>query len=80
MLVGDLNAEDSETCLSNFFFAFNARIVVNNYITNNPVSFQNTVTITTGLFFHKTRVTVLKAVFTKLFPKINHILGLLKLY
>ena len=79
MLVGDLNAEDSETCLSNFFFAFNARIVVNNYITNNPVSFQNTVTIRTGLFSTKREFTVLKAVFTKLFPKINYILVLLKL-
>ena len=68
MLVGDLNAEDSETCLSNFFFAFNARIVVNNYITNNPVSFQNTVTIRTGLFFHKTRVYCSKGSVYKVVP------------
>ena len=65
MLVGDLNAQDSETCLSNSLFEPKVKNVVNNYkcyknvknprcidlaIENSPMSFQNTVTMTTGLF------------------------------
>ena len=69
MLVGDLNAEDSGTCLSNFLFKINAKNIVNSFtfcksvknpscidfvITNSLLSFQNTVTTTTGLSdFHK---------------------------
>ena len=56
MLVGDFNAEDSETCLSNFLFEINAENIITNYtcyksvekascidlvITNSPLTFQN---------------------------------------
>ena len=85
MFVGNFNAEDSETCLSNFLFEINAKNIVNNYtfyksvenpscidlvITNNPLSFQNTITITTDPFdFHKMVITVLKTALAKFIPK-----------
>ena len=31
MLVADYNAEDSETCLSNFLFEINVKNIVTNY-------------------------------------------------
>ena len=54
MLIGNFNAEDSETCLSNFFFETSAKNIVSHYkcyksvenpnciilvITNSPLSF-----------------------------------------
>ena len=85
MLVEDFNAEDSETYLSNFLLEINAKNIVNNYtchksvenpscidfvIKNIPLSFQNTVTITTGLSdFYKMVITVLRTAFAKLIPK-----------
>ena len=85
MLVGNFNAEDSETCLSNFFFFFFSKNIVSNYkcyksvensnciiliITNSPLSFQNTVIITTGLSDFRIMVTaVLKTAFAKFILK-----------
>ena len=85
MIVWDFNAEDSETCLSNFLAEINAKNIVNNYtcyksienhscidlvIANSPLSFQNMVTITTGLSdFYKMLIIVLKTGFAKLVPK-----------
>ena len=87
MLVGYFNAYDSETCLSNFLFELSAKNIVDNYtwykgvenpscigfvITNSPLRFQNTVTITKGLSeFHKITllIIVLKTMFAKLIPR-----------
>ena len=85
ILVRGFNAEDSETCLSNFLFEINAKNIVNNYtcyksvenanctdlaITITPLSFQNTVAITTYLSdFHEMVITILKTAFAKLVPK-----------
>ena len=76
MLIGDVNAEESKPCLSQFLFEMNAKNIVKEptcykslsnpscidlVITNNSSSFQNTKTITTGLpDFHKMVITVLK--------------------
>ena len=84
MLVWDFNAE-AETCLSNFLSEINAKNIINNYacyksvenhscidlvIANSPLSFQNMVTITTGLSdFHKMLIIVLKTGFAKLVLK-----------
>ena len=58
MLVGDFNAEESEPCLSQFLYECNAKNIVkentcfknalnpsciNFFITNSPLSFQNTI-------------------------------------
>ena len=60
MLVGDFNAEESEPCLSQFLYEYNAKKIVteNNcfknamnpnctvvFVTNNSLSFQNPITI-----------------------------------
>ena len=82
MLVRDFNAEDSEICLSNFLFEINTKNIVNNYtryksvenpsfinlvITNSPLSYQNTITISADLSdFYKMVITVLKTEFAKL--------------
>ena len=76
MLIGDFNAEDSEPCLSQFFFEMNAKNIVKEptcykslsnpscidlVITNSSSSFQNTKAISTGLSnFNKMVITVLK--------------------
>ena len=83
--VGDFNAEDTESCLSEFLYEHNAENIVkdktcfknlNNpscidlFLTNFPSSFQNTCTITTGLSdFHKMVITVTKMTFHKNPPK-----------
>ena len=85
LITGDFNAEDSEPCLSQFLFAHDAVNIVkentcfkslNNpscidlFITNSPLSFQNTVAISTGLSdFHKMVVTVMKMKFKKNKPR-----------
>ena len=84
-LVRDFNAENSETCLSNFLSEINAKNIVSNYtcyksvenpsyidlvITSSLLNFQNTLTITTGLSdIHKMAITVPKTEFAKLVPK-----------
>lgn len=84
MLIGDFSAEVSEASLSNLLFEIDAKNIVNNYacytsvenpsciyvfITNSTLNFQNTVTITTGLFdFNKMVITVLKTAFAKFVP------------
>ena len=76
MFIRDVSIEDSETRLLNFLFEINAENIVNNYtcyksienssfmdpiIRNSPLSFQNTVTITTDPSqFHKILISVLK--------------------
>ena len=85
LLAGDFNTEDSEPCLSNFLYQYEARNLVkektcfknpNNpscidlFITNSSNSFQNTGVVSTGLSdFHKMVVTVLKSTYTKAKPK-----------
>ena len=85
MLIGDFNAEDTESCLSEFFYEHNAENIVkgktcfkslNNpscidlFLTNFPSSFQNTCTVTTGLSdFHKMVITMTKMTFHKNPPK-----------
>ena len=84
MLVGDINAEESELCLSQLFDEYNAKNIVKEntcfkntlnssciglFITNIPLSFQNTITISNGLWdFHKKVITVMKMLFTKHSP------------
>ena len=79
MIVVDFNAEDSETCLSNFRLEISAKNIVNSYtcyksaenpscidlvITNTLLNFQNTVTLTTGLSgFHKMVIAIIKHCF-----------------
>ena len=88
ILIGDFNAEDSEPILSDFLSTYNAKNIVksktcfksiNNpscidlIITNKPLSFQSTNTISTGLSdHHKMVLTVLKASFKKNPPKTIH--------
>ena len=76
MLVGDINAEESELSLSQLFDEYNAKNIVKEntcfkntlnssciglFITNIPLSFQNTITISNGLWdFHKMVITVMK--------------------
>ena len=74
MLVGDFNAEESEPCLSQFLYEYNAKNIVKEntcvknalnpscidlFITNSPLSFQNTIAVSNGLSdFHKMVITV----------------------
>ena len=76
LLAGDFNAEDSETCLSQFLYEYHAHNIVKDktcfkstsnpscidlFITNSPLRFHNTMAISTGLSdFHKMVVTVMK--------------------
>ena len=69
MLVGDFNAEESEPCLSQFLYEYNARKQVKEntcfknalnpscidlFITNNPLGFKKTMAVSNGLSdFHK---------------------------
>ena len=87
MLVGDFNAEESEPCLSQFLYEYNAKNIVKEstcfknvlnpscidlFITNSPLSFQNTV-ISNGLSdFHKMVITVMKMSFKKHSPIERH--------
>ena len=81
MLIGDLNAEESEPYPSQFLFEMNAKNIVKEptcykslsnpscidlVITNSSSSFQNTKAISTGLLtFHKMVITVLRQAFQK---------------
>ena len=64
MLVGDFNAEESEPCLSQFLYECNVKNIVKEntcfknalnpscidlFITNSPLSFQNTIAVSNGL-------------------------------
>ena len=88
MLVCDFNAEESEPCLSQFLYGYNsAKNIVKEstcfknvlnpscidlFITNSPLSFQNTV-ISNGLSdFHKMVITVMKMSFKKHSPIERH--------
>ena len=83
MLVGDFNPEESVPSLSPLFYEYNAKniIVKENtcfknalnlsdlLITNSPLSFQNTIAVSNGLFdFHKMVITAIKMLFKKHFP------------
>ena len=86
MLKGDFNAQDSETCLSEFLYQYEAKNIVRDktcfknpenascidlFLTNKPYGFQNTMAIFTGLSdFHKMILTVLKSTFVKAAPKV----------
>ena len=81
LLIDYFNAEDTELCLSQFLFEYDAKNIVlekicfkskdspcciDLFITNSPNSFQNTSTVTTRLSdFNKMIITILKATFTK---------------
>ena len=83
-LVGDFNAEESEPRLSQFLYEYNAKNIVKEktccknamnpscidlFVTNSPLSFQNTTTVTNGLSdFHKVVITVMKMSFKKHSP------------
>ena len=85
LLAGDFNIEETETCLNEFLYQFNAKNLVKEktcfknlenpscidlFLTNSYRSFQGTTTITTGLSdFHKLAVTVMKTTFPKAKPK-----------
>ena len=85
LLVGDFNAEDSESCMSAFLYQHNLKNLVKQktcfkstenpscidlFLTNCAHSFQNTNTISAGISdCHKMVVTVLKTTFTKAKPK-----------
>ena len=87
-LSGDFNAEETETCLSEFLFQHDLTNIIKEntcyknpvnptsidlFLTNFPRSFQHTIAVTTGLSdFHKMIVTVLKNTFYKTKPKILH--------
>ena len=82
MLLGDFNAEDTEPILSECLVQNEEKTIMKNqtcfkipnkptcidlFVTNSIHSFQNTMTISTGLSdFHKMIVTVLKSSFIKL--------------
>ena len=86
LLAGDFNTEESNNFLEDFLFEHNAKNLVKDptcfksidkpscidlFLTNSPLSFQNTATVTTGLSdFHKLVVTVMKTTFPKMKPKI----------
>ena len=86
LLAGDFNVQEEEACLDDFLDQFSAKNMVKEdtcfksvdnpscidlLITNSPNSFQNTITISTGLSdFHKMTATVMKTTFEKQKPKI----------
>ena len=88
MLVGDFNAEESESCLSQFLYEYNAKNIVKEntcfknalnpscidlFITNSPLSFQNTIAVSNGFSdFHKMVITVMKMSFKKHSPIERH--------
>ena len=85
ILAGDLNAEESETTMSEFMGLYDLKCLikektcfkslqnpscVDHFLTNSPKSFQNTTVLSTGMSdFHKMIVTVLKTTFPKSKPK-----------
>ena len=86
LIAGDFNIDDDEETLQDFLFEQNIKNLVKEktcfksvdnpscidlFLTNTPLSFQNTTTVTTGLSdFHKMVVTVMKTTFPKAQPKI----------
>ena len=85
MLTGDFNAEDYEPELDSFLDQYSAKNIVKEstcfknldnptcidlFITNCPMSFQNTKVVANGLSdFHKMPITVFKTKFEKAKPK-----------
>ena len=81
MLVGNFNAQESEPCLSQFLYEYNAKNTIKEsscfknvlnpsciylFITNSPLSFQNTIAVINGLSdFLKMVTTVMKMSFKK---------------
>ena len=81
-MLGDFNAEDTEPILPEFLEQYKAKNIMKNktcfknpdrttcidlFLTNSPHSFQNTITISTGLSdFYKIIIIVLKSSFVKL--------------
>ena len=75
-LVGDFNAEESEPRLSQFLYEYNAKNIVKEkscfknamnpscidlFVTNSPLSFQNTIAVSNGLSnFHKMVIIAMK--------------------
>ena len=69
MLVGDFNDEESEPCLTQFLYKYNAKKILKEntcfkntlnpscidfFITNSPLSFQNIIAVSNVLYdFHK---------------------------
>ena len=88
MIVGDFNAEESEPCLSQFLYGYNAKNIVKEStcfknalnpscidlsITNSPLSFQYTVAVSNGLSdFDKMVIAVTKMSFKKHSPVERH--------
>ena len=86
LLAGDFNVEDTNHVLNDFIFEHSMKNMVKEdtcfksldnpscidlFLTNTPLSFQNTTTVTTGLSdFHKMVVTVMKTTFPKAKPKV----------
>ena len=86
LLAGDFNIDDKEEVLQEFLFEQNLKNLVKEptcfktidnpscidlFLTNTSQSFQNTITVETGLSdFHKMAVTVMKTTFPKAQPKI----------
>ena len=86
LLAGDFNTEETNQVLEEFLFEHHVKNLVKEptcfksldnpscidlLLTNSPLSFQNTTTVTTGLSdFHKMVVTVMKTTFPKAKPKI----------
>ena len=81
MLVGDFNAEESEPCLSQFLYEYNAKNIakgntcfkialnpgcIDLFIANSLLSFQNTIAVSNAFsHFHKMVITVMKMSFKK---------------
>ena len=88
MLVCDFNAEESEPCLSQFLYEYNAKNSVKEntcfknalnpscndpFITNSPLSFQNTIAVSNSLSdFNEMTITVMKMSFKKHSPIGRH--------
>ena len=86
LLAGDFNVEDTNDCLKDFLFQFNAKNLVREktcfknpenpscidlLLTNSNRSFLNTKSITTGLSdFHNLVLTMMRTTFPKAKPKI----------
>ena len=84
LFAGDFNLEEDDSDLSNFLSQYTAKNLVKEktcfksienpscidlFLTNSPLSFQNTTAVETGLSdFHKMVVTVLKTKFPKASP------------
>ena len=86
LIAGDLNMDREDEILEDFLFEHNCKNLVKEdtcfksiknpscidvFLTNTPLSFQNTTSVTTGLSdFHKMVVTVMKTTFPKAEPQI----------